>query len=108
MRIGPRVGVALCLAATVATAAIFHGPIGTGDAFAARVDITARRTLDHYELPNVHARMQRAPLTRRVILSGPADNFQRAELVRIMNDIPGILDARWDARSKPVDWKKRP
>lgn len=106
MRIGPRTGVALCLAATIATGALVHGPLGTGERFAVRVDTTARRTLEYYELPDIQGRMQRAPLTRRVILSGPADSFQREELVRIMNNIPGILDARWAPASKPVDWRK--
>ncbi len=106
MRIGPRAGVALCLAATIATGAVVNGPLGTGERFAVRVDTIARRTLDYYELPTIQARMQRAPLQRRVILSGPADRFQREELVRIMNNVPGILDARWDSASKPVDWRK--
>lgn len=106
MRLGPRAGGALCLFATIAAAALYHGPLGTGDAFAARVDTTARRTLDYYELPAVQARMQRGPLTRRIILSGPADEFQRAELVRIMDNVPGVIDATWDPASKPVTWRR--
>lgn len=106
MRLGPRLGAALCLAATVGSTALYHGPLGTGDAFATRVDTTARRTLDYYELPAVQARMQRGPLTRRIILSGPADSFQRAELIRIMDNVPGVIDAKWDPASKPVDWRR--
>jgi hypothetical protein len=106
MRLGPRLGAALCLAATMATAAVYHGALGTGDAFTDRVDTTARRTLDYYELPAVQARMQRGPLTRRIILSGPADSFQRAELIRIMDNVPGVIDVKWDPASKPVDWRR--
>jgi hypothetical protein len=70
---------------------------------AARAEAIARRTLDYYELPMIQAHMQRAPLARRMILSGPADDFQRAELVRIMDDIPGVLDVKWDPASLPQE-----
>ena len=42
-------------------------------------------------------------LARRLILSGPADEFQRQELVRILDDIPGVLEVRWDAASLPQE-----
>ena len=93
------IGVAVVLAGT----AIWHGPLGAGDRMAARAETIARRTLDHYELPMIQAHMQRAPLARRMILSGPADDFQRAELVRIMDDIPGVLDVKWDPASLPQE-----
>ena len=48
-------------------------------------------------MTEVQARLERGPLTRRLILSGPADDFQRSELVRIMDGIPGVADARWAA-----------
>ena len=51
----------------------------------------------------IQAHMQRDPLARRLILSGPADDFQRAELVRILDDIPGVLEVRWDAASLPQE-----
>jgi len=34
-------------------------------------------------------------MTRRMMLSGPADQFQRREIVRIMQDIPGVSSASW-------------
>jgi hypothetical protein len=91
------------IAAVLAETAIWHGPLGAGDGMAARAETIARRTLDYYELPMIQAHMQRAPLARRMILSGPADDFQRAELVRIMDDIPGVLDVKWDAASLPQE-----
>ena len=91
------------VAAVLAETAIWHGPLGAGDRMAARAEIIARRTLDYYELPMIQAHMQRAPLTRRMILSGPADDFQRSELVRIMDDIPGVVDVRWDPASLPQE-----
>jgi hypothetical protein len=91
------------VAAVLAETAIWHGPLGAGDRMAARAETIARRTLDYYELPMIQAHMQRAPLTRRMILSGPADDFQRSELVRIMDDIPGVVDVRWDPASLPQE-----
>ena len=43
----------------------------------------------------ITARIHRGPLTRQVILSGPADEFQRAEAARLLSQIPGISDADW-------------
>ena len=93
----------LGLAAVLGSTALWHGPLGAGDRFAARAETIARRTLDYYELPMIQAHMQRGPLARRLILSGPADDFQRQELVRILDDIPGVLEVRWDAASLPQE-----
>ena len=38
-----------------------------------------------------------------MILSGPADSFQRSELVRIMHQVPGIDAVRWDPASLPQE-----
>ena len=93
----------LGLAATIGFAGLWHGPLGAGERLASDVETTARRTLDYYELPMIQAKLQRGPLSRRLVLSGPADNFQRAELVRILDDIPGVLEVRWDAASLPQE-----
>ena len=90
-------------AASLAFGALWHGPVGGGERFAGRADRIARATLDYYELPTVNARVERDPLTRRIILSGPADRFQRSELVRIMGQVPGINEVRWDAASLPQE-----
>ena len=93
----------LGIAASLAFTALWHGPLGAGDRLAARAEVIARRTLDYYELPMIQARMERQPMSRRIVLSGPADNFQRGELVRIMDQIPGILEATWDHASLPQE-----
>ena len=95
--------VLLGVAATVGFTALWHGPLGGGEKLAAQSEGSARRTLDYYELPMVRARLQREPLARRLILSGPADDFQRAELVRILDQTPGVLDVRWDPGSLPQE-----
>lgn len=89
-------------AATIACAVLFHGPLGAGDRMADRAEVISRRTLDYYELPQVQARLERSPMTRRLILSGPANDFQHSELVRILDQVPGVLDVRWDPASPPV------
>lgn len=95
--------VLLGLAATVSFTALWHGPLGTGERFAQRVEKEARIRLDRDEMVQVQARVQRAPLSRRLVLSGPADDFQRSELVRRLDEIPGVLEVRWDPASLPQE-----
>jgi hypothetical protein len=91
------------LAAVLAETALWHGPLGAGERLATQSEASARRTLDYYEMTMIQARMQRGPLSRRLILSGPADDFQRSELVRILDETPGVLDVRWDPASLPQE-----
>jgi hypothetical protein len=91
------------LAATAAFSAAWHGPLGAGERLARQSEASARRTLDYYEFPTVQAHLQRRPLSRRLVLSGPADDFQRDQLVRILDETPGVLDVRWDPASLPQE-----
>ena len=93
------------IAATIGFTALWHGPLGAGDRLATYVEGEARRTLDYYEMPMIQAKLQRGPLSRRLVLSGPADDFQRSELVRILDETPGVLDVRWDPASLPQERK---
>lgn len=88
----------LCAAAlaAVAAAVLWHGPLGGADRFAATVEGNVARTLAYYEMREVRAGLHRGPLTRRVTMAGTADEFQRNELVRLMDDIPGVSGAGWD------------
>ena len=94
------------LAATLAFGALWHGPLGAGERFATRAGKIARATLDYYELPAVSGHLERGPLSRRMILSGPADRFQRSELVRIMGQVPGVNEVRWDPASLPQEARR--
>ena len=94
---------ALGVAATLGFGAVWHGPLGTGDALAARAETLARRTLDHYEMTRVSARLERGPLSRTMVLSGPGDSFQRAEMVRILSEVPGVAAVRWDTPTPTRD-----
>jgi len=91
------------IAATAAFSALWHGPLGAGERLALQSESIARHTLDYYELPMIQAHLQRRPLSRRLILSGPADDFQRRELVRILDETPGVLEVRWDPAALPQE-----
>lgn len=99
-----RLIISLGILATILATALWHGPAGTAARISGTIEETARRTLDYYELPQVTARLERRPLGRRMLLAGPADDFQRSELVRIMRSIPGVSEAGWstDRRTVPL------
>jgi hypothetical protein len=86
---------AAAMVLAIGGAAVWHGPLGAGDRFAAAVENSARQTLVDYEMTQVTAHLHRAPLTRRLMLSGQADDFQQSELVRILSDVPGASSATW-------------
>ena len=92
---------AIGIAATLAAAILWHGPGGAGERLAGSIDRTMRTTLDHYEMQPVAARIQRDPLTRRLMLDGPADDFQRSEIKRISLDVPGVASAYWAGPRDP-------
>jgi hypothetical protein len=93
--------IALGVAAVLAETALWHGPLGAGDRLASKIETRARATLNHLEMTNVSARLERSPLRRRLVLSGPADDFQRAQLVQILDGIPGVVGVRWASPPKP-------
>jgi hypothetical protein len=76
------IGLALALAAGW----ISHGPLGRGAMFVDRLDGELQAVIADVNLPGVKARMQREPLARKAVLSGPADQFQREG----MGSLPGI------------------
>ena len=78
---------------------IWHTPLGAADRLAATLEESARAQLDRDEMVRVQARVVRDPLTRRVVLSGPADDFQRREIKRRLETLPGIGEAVWDPNS---------
>lgn len=85
-------------AATLAASLLWCGPLGAADAFSARVERNARQALDYYEMTKVTARLVRRPLSRDLVLRGPADDFQRSELVRLFAQLPGVNGVSWSGR----------
>lgn len=90
---------ALGILAVIGATWLWHGPLGAGDRLAAGIESRARTMLDNYEMVHVQARVERGPLTRRVILSGPADDFQRREIKRMVEAQPGVGEAAWNPSS---------
>jgi hypothetical protein len=87
------VGAALAIAA----APLWHGPLGAADRFSSRVERGAHEALEYYLVPQVSAQLHRDPLSRRLRLAGPANDFQRRELVRLLDQLPGVSSASWSA-----------
>ena len=85
----------LGLAATLAATALWHGPGGASARLGKLLDHDVRAMLDHYEMQAVGARIQHDPLTRRILLDGPADDFQRGEIKRMTETLPGVATAQW-------------
>lgn len=79
----------------IALAALWHGPLGAADRYTSEVERSVRETIIYWDIPQVSGHLHHAPLTRTVHLSGPADDFQRSELVRIIGEVPGVENATW-------------
>jgi len=83
----------------LAAAATWHGPLGAADRFTTKIERQARQALDYYEMTKVTAHLHRGPLSRRLILSGPADDFQTSELARLLGQLPGVSGVSWSDRN---------
>ena len=93
--------------ATLAVAELYHGPLGAADDLQASVMTQVNDLLVRNEMTMIKAEMRQKPLTRTIILSGPADNWQRGELVRRIEQVPGVHKAEWDPASLPVEHFRR-
>jgi len=89
--------------ATLGATEIYHGLLGGGGEVQRQVEGQARKVLDINEMTQVQAHLAQRPLSRTLILSGPADDFQRSELVRVLGDLPGVARVEWDPASLPVE-----
>lgn len=94
--------------ATIALAELWHGPLGSAAGLEGRIERTARAQLDYYELPKVTARLDTKPLSRRLILEGPADPFQRRALVESLSRLPGVNEVVWAPGSPVINSWPRP
>jgi hypothetical protein len=84
---------------SIAAAALWHGPFGAAHRFTTGVERIARQALVDYDAPaGITAQVHHGPLTRDLILSGPANDFQRAEAARLLGQIPGVSRAVWTPR----------
>ena len=74
------------LAAALVVAMIAYWPVGMGTAFINRLETGANQMVARADVRGVTVQMQRAPLARTALLSGPANQFQREG----MGSLPGI------------------
>jgi OOP family OmpA-OmpF porin len=80
---------------------IGHGPLGQGEAFVDQLDAQAKAVVRANELP-VQVRFERDPLSRRAILSGHVDRFQREGMEGFpgiegrVAAVPGVSGVRWE------------
>ncbi|URD60010.1 hypothetical protein M8312_09375 [Sphingomonas sp. KRR8] len=94
--------------ATLAVAELFHGPLGAAARLKADIEGHARRLLDVNDMSQIQAHLAETPMSRTLILSGPADDFQRGLLAEGMAALPGVARVEWDPNSLPVETKLPP
>ena len=89
------------LAAALAVGWVSHGPLGRGEAFLTQLEEPLQPLIANTRVAGVTVHMQRDPMARTAILSGPADCFQRNGLgsyggidARVLT-IPGIRRVEW-------------
>jgi hypothetical protein len=87
--------IVLGLVVALGLAIAWHGPVGAASRFSNVVERSARATLDDLEMAKIQAHLHHDPLTRHLILAGPADDFQTSELARLMSQLPGVSRAQW-------------
>lgn len=87
----PAAGALVCIVAAL----LWTGPLGAADRLVARIDREVHDDLVYYEMTQVQVHVHRAPLTRRLALSGPADDFQREQLALVLSNLPGVSTAMW-------------
>jgi cell division protein FtsX len=97
-RSGREVRLALGVAVSFVLAALWHGPLGGADRFQTKIERDIQQMLVDYEMTKVSAHLHQHPLSRRVMLSGPADDFQRQGLIEYLDHIPGVESATWSKR----------
>lgn len=88
------------LAATVASSWVFHEPLGYGRRLVDEMDRKVQYVVRKQDVPGVAAAFERSPLSRDLVLSGPADDFQRLGFIDLIrNSVEGVRDISWTAAS---------
>ena len=85
--------------AAIALTALWHGPVGAGDRLANSLQTNVRQLLVAFEVPQFQSQVERNPIRRTILLSGPADNFQRAAATPGVSLRMRTVSARWTGSS---------
>ncbi|HYI48319.1 MAG TPA: hypothetical protein VEX35_07640 [Allosphingosinicella sp.] len=92
------------LAAALLAGWLSFGPLGRGEAFAARIEADIRRMLTTIETPGpIGVQVERAPLARVVTLTGRLGQYEREQLLirgetglnGLVASRPGVGGVRW-------------
>ncbi|NUT01722.1 MAG: hypothetical protein HOP96_12190 [Sphingomonas sp.] len=92
---GRNVAIVAGVAAALVLTWGWHGPGGAAERLATTLERTSRDLVVAFEMSPVQSAVERHPLRRTLVLSGPADDFQRSELARILDELPGVAGVRW-------------
>lgn len=100
----PIIKIWIGLAATLASAALFHGPAGYGERLLAGLESQVQPLVAKQEVESVHAGFARDPMSRSLVFRGPANDFQRQRFVELVQEenIRGIRSIGWDPASPPA------
>jgi hypothetical protein len=96
------------LAVALAAGWIGHGPLGQGAAFIDRTEALAKAEAAATGVPRIEVRLGRDPLSRRAMLSGPANDFQRSGIGRLpgidgrVGAVPGVSGVSWDPARRGI------
>lgn len=85
----------LGLAGLLAAVVLWHGPLGGGSRFARLIEGAVAAELKWLEMPEISGKLERTPLSRTLVLAGPANDFQQEGFVRALKPIKGIPRIRW-------------
>lgn len=80
--------------AAFAVGSLWHSLVA-GQQYARHVEGVVAVKLADLEMTSVRARLERGPMRRTLLLNGPADDFQRTELVKLMGRQQGVSSGRW-------------
>ncbi len=101
----PAVKFLIGLVAVLVMGWIHHGPLGRGEAFLGALEAQARAAVAEGEVRGIDVRLQREPMARVAVLSGPANDFQREG----MGQFPGLNDrVRAIEGISRVEWANPP
>lgn len=91
------------LGATLASAALFHGPAGYGERVLAGLEAQVGPIVARQEVQSVSAAFPRDPMSRALQFRGSANDFQRERFVQLVQEenIRGIKSIGWDPAFPP-------
>ncbi|QIK78976.1 hypothetical protein G7077_08775 [Sphingomonas piscis] len=90
-------------AAALFLVAAWHWPLGGGSRFAGKVETAAADELKRVDTPEFTAKLGRTPLSRTLIVSGSANEFQKDGFVRLFRELPGVSRVRWNDQARGFD-----